>query len=605
MSFFLSILRLIFGSDDEEVRRRSSSDDHEISFRNGNRNTNRQVPSYDTSPRLFPPTDTQTTAQICRQNYSTSTAPSSVQPRNISSNNNPIPSKLSDASPSPSPFGTSKPSQQGLSRNLSSFSSQSSSPSSSLKQPPAAPRCTKPTLSLAPSNLTNHHAKTNYIRVDEEGTSYPIYAIPEDIKALIEKDIVPGVLRKPLSSSTYKDYFDALLYADDYYLEKWDGFEMENVTLELHEAAIYRRKGKNKDLNKFDEKDDKVFVAFEIDSIPERRPFLLSRDFASARPSDRKAESFQGIIYRVVKSTLVLVEFGEDFHSQHYPARKYSVKFSFNRVCLKRAHQAIAAVSDSLFRNFLFPDCVPRNSLTITTSSQLSIDHKLDRVQVSAVRQILSLQGPPPYIVEGPLSVSTFSKQLSRTGMIVREAMLQIYRTFPSCRILICAPINSTCDVLMRSVKNEIRESDMFRANAAFRELDGVPDDILPSCLYKGECFSCPPLQELRRFKVICTTFMSSFRLHTEGMMAGHFSHIFLVDASSATEPEAMVALVNLANDKTSVVITGAPGNRSGLIHSKIARQNGLMISYFERLRESKLYKSLDPKFITQLEDRG
>lgn len=72
---------------------------------------------------------------------------------------------------------------------------------------------------------------------------------------------------------------------------------MKNVTLELHEAKIYCRKGTYKNRNKNDEKDDKIFVAFEIDSIPERRPFLLSRDFASVQPSGRKVEPFQVIVF--------------------------------------------------------------------------------------------------------------------------------------------------------------------------------------------------------------------------------------------------------------------------------------------------------------------
>jgi len=41
-----------------------------------------------------------------------------------------------------------------------------------------------------------------------------------------------------------------------------------------------------------------------------------------------------------------VVEFGEDFLLQHHSTRKYDVSFSFNRVCLKRAHQAIEAASD-------------------------------------------------------------------------------------------------------------------------------------------------------------------------------------------------------------------------------------------------------------------
>ncbi|GFS39620.1 hypothetical protein Acr_00g0063990 [Actinidia rufa] len=445
--------------------------------------------------------------------------------------------------------------------------------SSSSKTPPSFPKplqtSTKPTLCLAPSTPTKKMLCLEFLK-----SLCPLQHT--------RISLMPCFLPR---TSTLRNGMD---------------FKMENVTLELHEAAIYKRKGKYNNLNVNDEKDDKVFAAFEIDSIPERRPFLLSRDFVSVQPSGKKAELFQGLIYRVVKSNLVLVEFGEDFHYQHYSACKYDIKFSFNRVCLKRAHQAISAATDPLFRSFLFPDCKPENSLVAALVE--FINPKLDPAQISAVRRILCHKTPPPYLVEGPISVNK-SKQLSRTGSVVCEAVFQIYQISPSSRILICAPINSTCDVITRILKNLIPESDMFRANAAFRELDGVPVDILPTCLFKRECFSCPSMQELRNFRVILSTLMSSFRLHGEGIMAGHFSHIFLVDATSATEPEIMVALANLANERTTVVMTGDPRNHTGWIRSNIARQNGLMISYFERLRKSKLYMSLDSKVITKLED--
>ncbi|KAF2295956.1 hypothetical protein GH714_035366 [Hevea brasiliensis] len=318
----------------------------------------------------------------------------------------------------------------------------------------------KPTLAPASSSVTSQQTKANYVLV-QKGTS-PIYMIPKDIKDLIKNDRVPGVLKKPLSMSTYKDYFAALLYAEDFYIEKWSEFKLENITLKLQQASIFK-------LSYFTEnheKDNKTFVTFEIDSCREKRPFLLSRDFIFARPSGNKTEPFQGVIYRVVRSTTVLVEFGEDFYAQHHPSRRYDVSFSFNRVCLKRAHQAVEAASDPLF---------------------------------------------------------------------------------------------------------------------------------------KSEFFSCPRLQELRKYRVILSTYVSSFRLHNEGIAAGHFSHIFLVDASSATEPEAMVALANLANEKTAVIVTGAPGNHSGWVRSDIARKNGLMDSYFERLRKRNPYNRLDSMFITKL----
>lgn len=491
---------------------------------------------------------------------------------------------------------TSRESQSSFNSPVASHLSKSSLASSLLDRSPSPkprPLSTKPTL-LQTSASTYQQGTTNYILVEGSTT----YVFPEDIKSSIEKEIVPGVLKQPLSMSTYKNYFHALLYAEDCYLEKWDGFEMKNVNLELHNAEIlvnvgylsrYKHKGKDK----------KIFVTFEVGK---NRPFLLSRDFISVKPSNGKGKEFQGIFYRLVGKNMLLAEFGHDFHSHHQPDCKYDVKFSFNRVCLKRAHHAIEVASGALVRNFLFPEFIPESNVA---SMELFIDPKLDKQQISSLQHILSLKGSPPYLIEGPMS-ATETCTLSKPGLLIAEAVAQICRSSPSNRILICAPLNQTCDVLMRGLQQRIPRSDMFRANAAFRELDGVPLDILQSCSYeeKVECFSCPRLDELEKFQVILTTFISSFRLYAEGLKTGHFSHIFLVDASSATEPEAMVPLANFANNSTVVVITGTPKRNSGWIRSPIARNNGLKISYFERLRDSKLYRGLDPKVITFLSAR-
>ncbi|KAJ4710483.1 putative p-loop containing nucleoside triphosphate hydrolases superfamily protein [Melia azedarach] len=135
----------------------------------------------------------------------------------------------------------------------------------------------------------------------------------------------------------------------------------------------------------------------------------------------------------------------------------------------------------------------------------------------------------------------------------------------------------------------------MFRANAAFREVDGVPVDIYSMCAYDGECFSLPSHGELKQFMVISSTFATSFSLLDHGITAGHFSSMFLVDSSSATEPETMITLSSFANENTTVILTGAPNNRTGWVRSDIARNNGLRMSYFERLRASNIYTTSNP----------
>ncbi|XP_038718996.1 uncharacterized protein LOC120011900 isoform X1 [Tripterygium wilfordii] len=503
------------------------------------------------------------------------------------------PKTLLQSKPTLSTVSSNSISQRAMPTTASQkISSKSSAPSSKL-----LPH-SKVTLSKMSSNSMGEGQQSNYKWVPKGESSFCI--IPKHIEELFRKDIVPEILKKPLSPTTYKDYFAALLYAEDFYIEKWSKFELVNVTLELQEAVIHKKSGRNNDN---DEKEEKILVAFEIDSVPENRPFLISRDFVFARPSGKEVLPFQGFVYQVRKSTCLLVEFGKDFLSQHYSTRKYDVSFSFNRVCLKRAHQAIADASDVLFQNFLFPHHISRKSIDVLPPP---LHYVRDPDVSSIVHQILSFQAPPPYLVKGPLCearrTASDSNQLSKTGLALREALLQIYRRSPACRILVCAPTNRTCDVLHANLMKYIPESDMFRANAAFR---GIFDSLL-SGLYGEEdgCFSVPPLDELQKFRVIVTTYMSSFRLHNEGIVAGHFSHLFLVDASSATEPEIMVALANFVNQRTAVVVTGAPGDRNRWVRSDIARQHGLRKSYFERLCGSNPYKSLDPRFISVIEEQ-
>ncbi|KAI5348461.1 hypothetical protein L3X38_001348 [Prunus dulcis] len=515
---------------------------------------------------------------------STLISPSSPSLQFQTPSSRPSPPKLSTASSKP-PQASSKSHSSSPNPPTSSKPSPSSgSLVSSTKLPPIF----KQVLSPACPSVINQKVKKNYVWVEKD--PLPIFLIPEDIKDLIKNDIgVPNVLNQPLSPATYKDYFAALLYAEEFYHEKWADFNMKNVTLKLHEAAVY----------KYLEKEEKTFIEFEIDSVPEKRPFLLSRDIVYVRPSGTNVDQFQGIIYRIIRSSLVLVEFEDEFYAHHDSTQKYDVSFSFNRVCLKRAHKAVQTASDALFKNFLFPDCVSRTS--IPTAPALLSTHP---DKLSAVRRILSIRGSPPYLVAG-----------STTRGVVTEAVRQLCQTSPENKFLICAPSNRCCDEIMRSLLKVIPETDMFRANAAFREKHEVPDDILPSCRYKEtyfSCppteelretyFSCPPTEELREFRVIFSTYISSFRLHDKGLTAGHFSHIFLVDASSAIEPETAVALTNFAEKSTTVIVTGQPGDRSRWVRADMARERGLKISYFERLFKSRPYRSLNPMLITHLD---
>ncbi|KAJ8511946.1 hypothetical protein OPV22_002380 [Ensete ventricosum] len=433
----------------------------------------------------------------------------------------------------------------------------------------------------------------------------PRYDIPEHLQVMIERDIVPPVLKMPLSPQNYAEYFTTLLYAEDYEQEKWCDYLLSEVTLDLRAQTEFRTQN-TRQTRKSSKKQNDVypFVAFKIDAVPVRRPYLLSRDYVILKPSgDTDSVHFKGVIFRVVKSTTVLAEFDRDFHKQHSPAKKYDVSFSFNRVCLKRSHVAVSAAADPLLCKILFPDPTPPTHSSCSPISQASLSIN------GTVKRIQNLEGLGPYLIEGPLIIAhrpfrdmEAESDLSITGRIIREAIVRIYRASSGCRILVCSPRNKTCDALMQSLFDEIPETKLFRAYAAFRDWELVPEDIMPTCMYEGECFVCPPPDELRQFAVVASTFMSSFRLHNAGIKADHFTHIFLVDASSAMEPEAAIALASLVSEKTVIVITGSSTDVPVWVRSGMARRkNGLKRSLFHRLLERQPYCNIDPKYITIL----
>ncbi|CAL9204015.1 unnamed protein product [Musa hybrid cultivar] len=445
----------------------------------------------------------------------------------------------------------------------------------------------------------------------------PRYDIPEHLQVMIKRDIVPPVLKMPLSPQNYAEYFATLLYAEDYEQEKWSDYLLSEVTLDLRPKTEFRTRNAGQ-TGKSSKKQNDVypFVAFEIDAVPERRPYLLSRDYVILKPSgNTDAVPFKGVIVRVVKSTTVLAEFERDFHKQHSPAKKYDVNFSFNRVCLKRSHVAVSAAADPLLCKILFPDPTPPTNSSCSPIFQASLNIRDSKIRT--LRRIQNLEGLVPYLIDGPLidhrplsdmeaesnlSITGARSNLSITGHIIREAIVRIYSASSDCRILVCSPRNKTCDALMQSLFGEIPETKLFRAYAAFRDWELVPEDIMPTCMYEGECFVCPPPDELQQFAVVASTFMSSFRLHSAGIRADHFTHIFLVDASSAMEPEATVALASLVSEKTVIVITGSSADGPKWVRSGMARRKtGLKRSLFHRLREREPYCNIDPTYISIL----
>lgn len=130
----------------------------------------------------------------------------------------------------------------------------------------------------------------------------------------------------------------------------------------------------------------------------------------------------------------------------------------------------------------------------------------------------------------------------------------------------------------------------MFRLNAPSRNKDRLPTVLADFSRVVGDTFAVPPLEELKKFRVIVATCLSSFVPYGIGFIRGHFSHIFVDEAGQASEPEALIAIKSLANENTNVILSGDPKQLGPIIRSDVAIRLGLGISFLDRLTNMPLY---------------
>jgi helicase MOV-10 len=162
---------------------------------------------------------------------------------------------------------------------------------------------------------------------------------------------------------------------------------------------------------------------------------------------------------------------------------------------------------------------------------------------------------------------------------------------FPQAKILACAPSNSASDLLAFRLRGHLSTDELFRFYAPSRFKEQVPDDLLPYIFTQsGGHFSVPPMDRLKKFKVVVSTCGSASVFSGVGMARGHFTHIFIDEAGQATEPESFLSIKMMADSKTNVILSGDPKQLGPVIRSGIAKELGLETSYLERLMDRDAY---------------
>uniref|UniRef100_A0ACD5TUW5 Uncharacterized protein n=2 Tax=Avena sativa TaxID=4498 RepID=A0ACD5TUW5_AVESA len=414
------------------------------------------------------------------------------------------------------------------------------------------------------------------IRQHTQGFKYklPQFAIPVEIRELIECKQRPDVLSEELSMINYAKFFSTLLVMEEINLEEeMRSYDMERVSM--------RRRGND-------------FLSLEVLGLAEKRPSLVHGDYIVVRHSGSNDRPYQGFIHKV-EADEIFLKFDTQFHNDHHERIKYDVSFTYNRLNMRRLYKSVHE-AELIGPDILFPSQSRYRSVKKLPFKPLNPN--INTEQADAVGMILGCRGVPPYVIYGPPGTGK--------TMTLVEAILQLYTSNRRAYILICAASNSAADHVLEKLLSAsylIRPSDIFRLNAPSRQYDDVNPDFIKFCFFAEDMvFKCPPMQALMRYKIVISTYMSASTLQAEGIRRGHFTHIFLDEASQCSEPEAMVPLSGLCGRDTVVVLAGDPMQLGPVVFCKQADKDGLGTSYLQRLiHDFEQYHSEDPNYVTKL----
>ncbi|XP_076469698.1 putative helicase MOV-10 [Babylonia areolata] len=261
---------------------------------------------------------------------------------------------------------------------------------------------------------------------------------------------------------------------------------------------------------------------------------------------------------------------------------EFCVRFNLNRIPLRIQHRALSLIDseESCLENLLFPteDTARTQGFLLPDNAPFryfSNNPEPNPEQARAIRHIvLGSSRPAPYIVFGPPGTG-------KTFTIV-EAIKQVVDHFPEARVMACAPSNSAADLITERLVEHLKRHHVFRINAFSRSLATIPGTIRDVCNLNaaGEVYY-PSKQDLifQGTRVFVTTLITAGRMVSADFEEDFFTHVFIDEASHATEPEALTALAGLLYmgrehpAGKQVVLAGDPKQLGPILRSPFARK--------------------------------
>ncbi|XP_023164887.2 putative helicase mov-10-B.1 [Drosophila hydei] len=258
--------------------------------------------------------------------------------------------------------------------------------------------------------------------------------------------------------------------------------------------------------------------------------------------------------------------------------------------------------SDPKTRRYLFPHVnTPKISSNSGRLSLINADIQSNPEQLEAIQQIVAGPNPEvPYILFGPPGTG-------KTTTIV-EAILQVYLTGRG-RILVSIGSNAACDVitlkLIQHIEKDKRlqslqsgESGLLRLISATqfkKHVKSIHPAVLKYSNYeenrRKKTKSRTGLKkiDLAKYKIVVATLCLSGLRAARSLVK--FTHIFIDEAASVSEPETLLAIAGIKNDNCHVILSGDHQQLGPVVKSKRAKSLGLDHSAMERLLLHKMYE--------------
>ncbi|KRF79606.1 putative helicase MOV-10 [Drosophila virilis] len=327
---------------------------------------------------------------------------------------------------------------------------------------------------------------------------------------------------------------------------------------------------------------------------------------ASLKRRERIVElSRGGLAYIVSKATKECVVFQSRYGNispENFKDQKFDVIFRSPRIPFRLMYRALNLLStspDTL--RYLFPlSNIPKSPSQLNSFPLLNNNIASNPEQLQAVQQIVAGPNPQaPYILFGPPGTG-------KTTTIV-EAILQLYLQKKS-RILVTIASNSACDTIA------LKLIEYIEKDKRFQELTHHKYVLLRLVSYTRFRKSAKSMNRLvlrysnyelfRANKKKTSKFIKQIELEdcgiivatlcTASMRAGRsptFTHIFIDEAASASEPETAMAIAGIKSRECHIILSGDHKQLGPHVKSERALALGLDHSLFERLMNHNIYK--------------